>query len=421
MLSLTRSPCRHRRTAGSAAALAAVCAVALSACASSGSSGSSGTSAGTDPSAYRLMVFGEFSVGPGAQLPTAYSEIATGAEAAAAVINKAGGVNGHKVDITVCDTKGSPNGATSCAYQAVQDKVVAVVGSLDLTGSYMSVLQQAGIPAIGPYAIAQTLVNTYSYPLYGGSATNLAGSVSTLAKQGVKSISIVANQSAGLAALAPLLKPVQQHYPGLTISLDPIASTTVDLAPVVAQANRSDGIVLATNNAATAVEFLKTEQESGVKKPIAASTTQVDQQLLAQAGSLLQQLNVRVVGAWLPSTDTQNAAVAAFDRAMSAQDPSAAKDDFSMDSYASVELFSKVAGGLSEVTSATVRSALASVTASAPVNLGLVAPLQFATPSADASNLPRLFNPDVVIESVQDSKLVPANGKFVNAYSQQQA
>lgn len=419
MLSFTRFQRPQRRTAGSAAALAAVCALTLSACTSS-SSGSSASADSASDSAYKLMVLGEFSVGPGAQLPTAYSEIATGAEAAATAINKAGGVRGHKIDIIVCDTKGSPNGATSCAYQAVQDKVIAVVGALDLTGSYMSVLQQAGIPAIGPYAVSQTLINPYSYPLYGGSAANLAGSVSLLAQQGVKSVSIVANESAGLAALAPLLKPVEKHFPGLTISLNPIASTTVDLAPVAAQANRSGGIVLATNNAATAVEFLETEQESRAKKPIAASTTQVDQQLLSQAGSLLEQLDVRVVGAWLPPTDTKNPEVAAFDAAMTAQDPAAVKDDFSMDAYASVEVFSTVASGLSDVTAAAVHGALASVTASKPVNLGLVAPLQFTTPSADAPNLPRLFNPDVVIESVQGGKLVPETGTFVDAYSQQQ-
>jgi branched-chain amino acid transport system substrate-binding protein len=220
MLSRTRSLLPSRRTTGLTIALAAACAAGLTAC-GSGSSGpsatgapsSSDTSASASGSAYKLMVFGEFSVGPGAQLPVAYPEIATGAEAAAAVINKAGGVNGHNIDIIVCDTKGSPNGATACASQAAQDKVVAVVGSLDLTGTYMSVLQQAGIPAIGPYAIAQTLINPYSYPLYGGSATNLAGSVSLLAEQGVKSVSIVANESAGLAALAPLLKPVESHSP----------------------------------------------------------------------------------------------------------------------------------------------------------------------------------------------------------------
>jgi branched-chain amino acid transport system substrate-binding protein len=400
-----------------AAGLAALAlALALAACSSSSAGPGDSPGGSADSAVYKLMVFGEFSVGPGAQLPVPYPQISAGARAAAAAINKSGGVNHHRIDIIVCDTKGSPDGATVCASQAVADKVVAVVGALDLTGDYMSVLQQAGIPAIGPYAIAQTLVNPDSFPLYGGSAANLAGSVALLARQGVKSVSVVANESAGLSAYSAILKPVQAHFPGLKISLDPIASTAVDLAPVVAQADRSGGIVLATNSPASAVSFLKDQQESGVKRPISSSTTQVTPTLLAQAGPLLADLNVYVASAWLPSTDTQNPAVAAFDKAMNAEDPGAARDDFSMNAYTAVQVFTRITTGRPAVTPSSVVRYLKTVKA---LDLGLVAPLQFTTPSADTPGLPRLFNPDVIILQVRDGKLVPVTGHFVNAYSQQ--
>jgi ABC-type branched-subunit amino acid transport system substrate-binding protein len=404
-----------RPAAALAAALAAMT-MALAACSSNSADSSDGQGGSAGSAAYKLMVFGEFSVGPGAQLPVPYPQIAAGARAAAAAINSSGGVNHHRIDIIACDTKGSPDGATVCASQAVADKVTAVVGALDLTGDYMSVLQQAGIPAIGPYAIAQTLVNPDSFPLYGGSAANLAGSVALLARQGVKSVAVVADESAGLSAYSAILKPVQAHFPGLKISLDPIASTAVDLAPVVAQADRSAGIVLATNSPASAVSFLRDQQESGVKRPISSSTTQVTPTLLAQAGPLLTDLNVYVASAWLPATDTQNRAVAAFDKAMNAEDPDAAKDDFSMNAYSAVQAFAKVAAGKPVVTPSSVIRYLKAVKA---LDLGLVAPLQFTTPSADTPGLPRLFNPDVIILQVRDGKLVPVTGQFVNAYSQQ--
>lgn len=158
-----------------------------------------------------------------------------------------------------------------------------------------------------------------SFPLYGGGAASLAGSVALLARQGVKSVAVVANESPGLFAYSAILKPMQAHSPGLKISLDPVAATTVDLAAVVAQADRSGGIVLATNPPASAVSFLKAQHESTVKRPISSSTTQVTPTLLAQAGPLLTDLNVYVASAWLPATDTQNAAVAAFDKAMNAE------------------------------------------------------------------------------------------------------
>lgn len=394
------------------AVLLAAC-LTLMGCSSTSSSGATGGTSGS----FKLITFGEFSAGVGAQIPVPYPQIAAGAKAAVRALNAAGGVDGHQVTMEACDTKGSPNGALVCAHQAVRDRVLAVVSPLELTGSYMSVLQSARIPAIGPYAVAQTLTNPLSFPLYGGSATNLAGSVALLAERGARSVSIVANASAGLSALAPLLAPVTKHFPGLKISLDPIAATTVDLAPVVAQANHSDGIVLATNNAATAVSFLNAQRQSGTARTIASSTTQITPALLARAGSLLD--GMYVASAFLPATYTSNPAVTRFVAAMNAQDKAAAKDDFSANAYAAVRLFAEVAKGAKGDKKLTTASLLAGLRSGTTFDPGLTAPVQFARSSADAPNLPRLFNPKVVILKVTRGELVPVTGTFVSAYRQQ--
>src|SRR4051794_10278770 len=49
-----------------------------------------------------------------------------GAQAAAAAINKAGGINGRAIQIEFCNTRSAVNAATQCARQAVSDQVVAV-------------------------------------------------------------------------------------------------------------------------------------------------------------------------------------------------------------------------------------------------------------------------------------------------------
>ncbi|MFC5754130.1 ABC transporter substrate-binding protein [Actinomadura rugatobispora] len=53
-----------------------------------------------------------------------------GAKIAAAAVNDAGGIGGRKVEIVVCDDKGTPQGAALCAQKLLrQDKVLMMVGN----------------------------------------------------------------------------------------------------------------------------------------------------------------------------------------------------------------------------------------------------------------------------------------------------
>src|SRR4051794_10811248 len=103
------------------ACLATVLAVTLSACGSSDDSADSGT--------IKIMTWAPLK----SQL-TNYPAIAEAAKAYGKYINAKGGINGHKVDVIICDEGGDPTKATDCARQAIQEKVVAVVGSFGYTG-----------------------------------------------------------------------------------------------------------------------------------------------------------------------------------------------------------------------------------------------------------------------------------------------
>jgi ABC-type branched-subunit amino acid transport system substrate-binding protein len=48
-------------------------------------------------------------------------------------INDKGGINGHPLDVTVCDEQGDPNQLATCGRKAVANKDVAIVGSYSLT------------------------------------------------------------------------------------------------------------------------------------------------------------------------------------------------------------------------------------------------------------------------------------------------
>ncbi|GAC1322585.1 MAG: ABC transporter substrate-binding protein [Mycobacteriales bacterium] len=66
---------------------------------------------------------------------TNYPAIAEAAKAYGKYINDKGGINGHKLNVLICDEGGDPTKATDCARQAIQQHVAAVVGSFGYTGN----------------------------------------------------------------------------------------------------------------------------------------------------------------------------------------------------------------------------------------------------------------------------------------------
>jgi ABC-type branched-subunit amino acid transport system substrate-binding protein len=175
---------------GACVVLAVGLATSVAACSSSGKKGDSttpptntGTSSsaptpggstggGSGPatlSALKFMTMTPLS-GPYGTYPT----VVQGAQAAAAALNKVGGIQGHKIEIVSCDTKFDPNAAVACGRKAVSEEVVALAGSNDDTnGAYLPITQKEGIPDIGvtPNADAQA-AGGLEFPIQGGSQLN---------------------------------------------------------------------------------------------------------------------------------------------------------------------------------------------------------------------------------------------------------
>jgi ABC-type branched-subunit amino acid transport system substrate-binding protein len=80
----------------------------------------------------------------------AYPNILNTAETYEKWINDRGGINGHPLDITVCDEQGDPNQLATCGRKAVAEKMVAVVGSYTLTPDrIVPILEKANVPWFG--------------------------------------------------------------------------------------------------------------------------------------------------------------------------------------------------------------------------------------------------------------------------------
>ncbi len=135
------------------------------------------------------------------------------AEAIGREVNAQGGAGGHKLRVLTCNEHNTAEGATACAKQAVENNVVAVVGSYSQFGdNFMPLLEDAGIPYLGGYGLSgPEFSSPFSYPVAGGTPALIAGSGRQLVAAGCRSVSLIRpDTSAGdnlVGALAGALKP----------------------------------------------------------------------------------------------------------------------------------------------------------------------------------------------------------------------
>jgi hypothetical protein len=106
------------------------------------------------------------------------------AQAYARWVNAHGGLGGRKLKVVTCNDHNDSVDAAKCARSAVDQHVVAVVGSYSQHGrAFLSPLESAGIPYIGGYGVSDAeFTSPLSYPVNGGQAALLAGNGEQLAE-----------------------------------------------------------------------------------------------------------------------------------------------------------------------------------------------------------------------------------------------
>jgi ABC-type branched-subunit amino acid transport system substrate-binding protein len=99
------------------------------------------------------------------------------AKAYARWINAKGGLNGRDITVLTCNDHNDSLAAAKCAQRAVDEDVVAVVGSYSqYADAFLPPLEGAGIPYIGGYGVTTAeFTSPLSYPVNGGQPTLLAG------------------------------------------------------------------------------------------------------------------------------------------------------------------------------------------------------------------------------------------------------
>jgi ABC-type branched-subunit amino acid transport system substrate-binding protein len=392
---------RHLRRAA-----VAVGVLALAGAACSSSKTSSGTSTPTSGSssggsAATGSPYGLFEIADSAN--SEYPEIKAAGEAAIKAINSAGGVNGHPLTLTVCDTNRDPNGAATCARQAASDKsVVAVVGRVsEYGGSIAPVLDAAGLPDIGvSQDLPADMTESVAFPVSPSATVAIAA-------QATECVDVLHATTIGLAiadvpaahAAVPFLQATATAAHASLASPTFVPLTATDLSSVVESTAKNAKCVVVPLFPNQVQAYLTSERQLGLNTPIVINGV-TPESALASLGSA--SANAYAV----LDFDTNSPGYKSFVAQMNQSAPSAQKDEYSLNMWLSVQVFNEVAKTVSGTV--TRSSLLAALNSDSSVDTqGLTPTLDFSQPSTLLKgSAPHAFDPAVVY------------GRFVNGHYQ---
>jgi ABC-type branched-subunit amino acid transport system substrate-binding protein len=333
-------------------------------------------------------------------------------------INAHGGINGRPVQVLVCNTALDPNKATACARDAVAKGVVAEIGlNTSESAQVVPILEQAGIPLIGPVPVdLTTLASPVSFPIISGVPGAFFGMPALLAQQHATKVALIyPNIPGGSAAIQLYETSAQAH--GLTSTGEiAVPLTATDLTPSVAAAtkNGTDGLVAFLVGQAQGT-LLATIRQQGFQGPVVTAASFLTPQLLESAGASLD--GTLIVGSTRPPTSS-SPGVDMFLADMAAYDPSLPTTDGAENNWAATWLFERVAETLDDVTAANVLAAMGKLT-----NMdmgGIVPPLTTTSSFQGLPGITRLFNPTVTYQVIKNGKLVlidDAADPFTNPFA----
>jgi branched-chain amino acid transport system substrate-binding protein len=399
---------RTRRTPRWMAAAVPLCAAvtAIAGCSSSGSSGSAGTSSGGSDSSAGTTSSGSISImalGVFASPVFVVPQVRDAVLLAAKTINAAGGVNGKKINVIVCNDQNDANVAGQCARQAVTDHVAAVVAQTSLVDeAVIPILEAANIPDIGPQAFSAEDTEASDKVAFGlgtiGTPDGVADAV-YLQKEGCTNIGIVYTSPGGdteVAAPAAAIKSLSGvKYAGAFA----VNQQTTNWTPAVQKAISAGGqnvcLVLLAASTQMIQVFQGISSSTSPHMRVAAYENELPISILPTLGGKAS--GAIITSGFYPTNSPQAASLAT---AFTAAYPKDTFDEQVEDAWVSVYVFAEIAKGLSTVNASTVLAALNKATdVTDPL---LPKPLNFTTPNSDPA-FARIFNTSIVALKVNGS------------------
>jgi branched-chain amino acid transport system substrate-binding protein len=214
-----------------------------------------------------------------------------GAQMAVAYANAyKGGLDGHKINLVVCQNQETPAGGQACANQLVQDKVVAVVVPFTGQGATeVPTITKAGIPYITlSGASNQELMTPGAYDLTGGYPATLGAYALSAKSHGYSKFAMLVSNVPAAIQGAELLGSLVFKNAGIAYKVIPVNSGTADVTPQL-QAAVSWGAkaIGLTGDVTLCSSFLKGYQTLGLTEPKYVISTCLDPSIFSTLGSEL--------------------------------------------------------------------------------------------------------------------------------------
>jgi ABC-type branched-subunit amino acid transport system substrate-binding protein len=392
----------NRRRLWCGPALAAAVVLAMAGCGSSSGSAASGGNTGSKSPVKVLMI--AVLSNPAFSNP----QSAVAAKAYVKQANAHGGINGHPIQLQVCDSNLDPNKETACFQQAVTNKVAAVVGSFLLFGTGMKLLERAGIPFIGGNGTTPAeFQSPVSFPADAGEVGWYYGEAALMKHADVTKPAIMYCDTAACGLSVKLAQAYWAQQGGSKIKTvsSPMAQAQYTSQAASAVAGGTNGVMLAAPTQSIP-KLVTAVRQANFKGPMALIDPFVTTDTLKAMGSMANGL--LVAGLLDPVTDTKSPGVTAFVKAMNSEDPSASEDGIAEHAWNGFDLFGQVAKTVKgDVTGPSLLKALQNVTS--PITLGLSGPwLSPGHGAAPLAGYPRLtkYTLSYVPEKIESGRLV---------------
>jgi ABC-type branched-subunit amino acid transport system substrate-binding protein len=342
-----------------------------------------------------------------------YPQTATGALAAAEAINKAGGIDGHPIKVVQCNDQLNPSTALACVRKAARDKVVAMVGGIDLfTAQLWPTLKAEGLPWVGLDVIsADQATNAMSYPMTGGTVTGFYQAGRLAVQKGGKQVAIIKHENPQADFVAELIASGVASAGGTVTGQIVSKIGNPDPAPAATQAiGKHPGAIACACNAGDGARILKAVRQAGFAKVFTAGYPTLLETDIQSLGPLAD-------NTYTPSdiADAADPKASLFFTQMQAQDPKARRDGISAGAWLGTYAIAQALKGQSSLTSATLIRRLNTMPAIDTHGL-TGGSITFAKPGV-LPKYPRIADPYVIEYKVANGKRTPVSTSFVSVYS----
>lgn len=344
-----------------------------------------------------------------------FPEAESAVKARASAVNDAGGINGRKIEVLVCDTKGDQNETANCARKAVSEGVAAVIAPFVQSSDVATpILEEAGIAYTGNTIISPSdSTSKVAFPFTSGVPGSAAATAVSAQRAKCKRLGVIGLDASGLVTLKKVLTPAMKAKGGKLVEVQgvPVTGSPDYSAQVAAVVAKRADCLMPFVNAAEALKIGTALAQSGADLRLLGSVQVLPQQIVSALPAEVTDGAILDGNIYTQETDVPEVKemLAEFKKyGVSDKDASGV---FAPHSWASAKiLFNAMESISGSVNAARTLKAMGNITDPGTTMFG-----QFSTKNElPLEGFNRIFNTNALFFDVEDKKVVSNDTNFTD-------